>query len=154
MSSARPLPPRDTRGPTPLSQCAPVADLAARGRDVDHLSRQIVPLLPAPLREHVHYAGVRNDRVLVLVESPAWATRARMDQARILAVVHSLGLAATSVAARVAPLPAPSGDSATMQPLSPRAAEAIRSAASAIADPDLRAQFLELANCAADPADP
>lgn len=145
LSPARPLPPRDTHGPTPLSQCAPIADLAARARELDHLSRQIIPLLHAPLRDHVRHAGVRNDRVLLLVESPAWATRVRMDQSRILAAVRSLGLAATSVAAKVMPIQASDGDSATVQPPSPRAAQHMRTAAMAISDPDLRALFLEMA---------
>ncbi|HET7931029.1 MAG TPA: DciA family protein [Rhodanobacteraceae bacterium] len=147
-------PPRDTCGPTPLSQCAPVADLAARARDVDRLSQRIVPVLPVPLREHVWHAGLRNDRVLLLVESPAWATRVRMDQSRILAAIHSLGLAATSVTATVVPLPIPPADSATPCTLSSRAAETIRAAATAITDPELRALFLELAGQSTTPAAP
>jgi hypothetical protein len=145
LSPAKPLPPRDTRGPTPLSQCAPVADLAARAREVDRTSQRIVPLLPSPLREHVGFAGLRNDRVLLLVESSAWATRARMEQSRILAAVHSLGLAASSVTAKVMPLLAPIDGSAATPALTPQAGQAIRAAASAIADPDLQALFLELA---------
>lgn len=74
-----------------------------------------------------------------------------MEQTRILAAVHSLGLAASSVTAKVAPLPTPSGSSAAMPALTPRAAHAIRAAASAIADPDLRALFLELAALAENP---
>jgi hypothetical protein len=127
-----------------------VADLAARAREVDHLSQRIVPSLPAPLREHVGFAGLRNDRLLLLVESPAWATRARVEQARILAAVRSLGLAATSVTTKVVPLTAPSGNSATARHLSPRAAATIRAAASTIADPELRAVFEELASHAAN----
>lgn len=145
LSPVRPLPPRDTNGPTPLSQCAPVADLAARARELDNLSQRIVPLLPVPLRGHVRHAGLRNDRVLLLVESPAWATRTRMDQSRILAAVRSLGLAATSVTAKVAPFPAPRVDSATARGPSPRTAQHLRKAAMAISDPDLHALFLELA---------
>ncbi|MGH8216154.1 MAG: DciA family protein [Rhodanobacteraceae bacterium] len=151
MSPAKPLPTRDTHGPTPLSQCGPVADLAARARDVDLMSQRIVPCLPTPLRGHVGFAGLRNDRLLLLVESPAWATRVRMDQAHILAAVHSLGLAASSVTAKVAPCLAPSGDSATARPMSSRGAQTIRNAASAIADPELRACFLELAARAENP---
>ncbi|HVX04709.1 MAG TPA: DciA family protein [Rhodanobacteraceae bacterium] len=151
LSPARPLPPRDTHGPTPVSQCAPVADLAARARELDLLSQRIVPLLPTPLREHVLHAGLRNDRVLLLVESPAWATRARMDQSGILAAVRSLGLAATSVMAKVMPIPASNGDSASVRPPSPRAAQRIRASAMAVSDPDLRALFLELAALADNP---
>ncbi|HET7611508.1 MAG TPA: DciA family protein [Rhodanobacteraceae bacterium] len=152
MSPAKPLPSRDTRGPTPVSQCGPVADLAARARVVDLVSQRIVPCLPTPLRDHVGFAGLRNDRLLLLVESPAWATRARMDRARILAAVHSLGFAASSVAAKVAPCLAPSSDSAAPRPLSSRGAQTIRAAASAISDPELRACFLELAAAAETPA--
>jgi len=100
------------------------------------------------LREHVGFAGLRNDRLLLLVESPAWATRARMDQTCILAAVRSLGYAASSVTAKVAPSLAPAGDSSTARPVSPGSARAIRATASAITDPDLRALFLELADLA------
>lgn len=145
-------PPRDTRGPTPLAQCAPVADLAARARDVDRLSQRLVPALPAPLREHVWHASLRNDRVLLLVESPAWATRARLDQTRILEALHAIGLAAASVTARVVPLPATPGDNAVPFRLSATAARTLRAAADATADPELRALFLELAGHAPDGA--
>ncbi|MGH8112311.1 MAG: DciA family protein [Rhodanobacteraceae bacterium] len=151
LSPARPLPPRDTHGPTPLAQCAPVADLAARAREMDHVSQRIVPLLPVPLRDHVRHAGLRNDRVLLLVESSAWATRARMDQTRILAAVQSLGLAATSVTAKVVPVDVPDSDG-TVVPRPPRdAAQHIRAAALAISDPDLHALFMELAALAENP---
>lgn len=153
MTSTRPLPPRDTHGPTPLAQCAPVADLAAHAREIEQSSRRIIPLLPVPLRNHVRHAAVRNDRILLLVESPAWATRVRMDQSRILAAVHhELGLAATAVAAKVVPPPAPRTDSATSRTPSPRTAQSIRAAALAIADPDLRALFMELAALEENPA--
>lgn len=152
LSSVDPPLPRDTHGPTPMSQCGPVADLAARARDVDRLSQRIVPLLPAPLREHVSHAGLHNDRILLLVESPVWVTRVRMEQDRVLAAVRSLGLAANSVTAKVMPPLAPSEAAATTPPLSPRAGQTIRAAASAIADPELRALFLELADHAGSPS--
>lgn len=95
---------------------------------------------------------MRNDRILLLVESPAWATRARMDQARILAAVHSLGLAASSVTAKVAPFRAPVGDFSAPLSLSPRSAKSIRAAAASIADPDLRALFLDIAALAENPS--
>lgn len=152
LSPADPPLPRDTHGPTPLSQCGPVADLAARARDVDRLSQRIVPLLPTPLREHVSHAGLHNDRILLLVESPVWATRVRMEQDRVLAAVRSLGLAANSVTAKVMPPRASSGTGATAPPLSPRARQSIRDAASSIADPELRTLFLELADHAESPS--
>lgn len=151
MSPARPLPPRDTRGPTPLSQCAPVADLAARAREVERLSQRIVPLLPTPLRDHTGFAGVRNDHVLLLVDSPVWATRVRMHQSHILSSIRSLGVAATSVTARVVPSESSYGPPAAAPVASPRTAQTIRAAARAISDPDLRASFLDLARLAEGP---
>jgi hypothetical protein len=49
------------------------------------------------------------------------------------------------------PLWASVDGSAAPPPLTPRAAQTIRAAASAIADPDLRALFLELAAAAESP---
>lgn len=118
---------------------------------MDHLSRRIVPLLPVPLRDHVRHAGLRNDRVLLLVESSAWVTRARMDQARILAAIQGLGLAATSVTAKVMPVRTSGGDAATAPRPSRHAAPHIRAAALGVSDPELHALFLELAALAEHP---
>ena len=146
-------PARDTRGPTPLAQCGPLADLATRAREAGQRSRQIVPLLPAPLREHVGFAAVHNDAILLLVESAAWATRARMEQARILAAAHSLGLAARTVTARVALPPPPASEPATAGPtVTDGAAQSIRAAASSMADTDLRELFLKIAALAETPS--
>lgn len=150
MSTAKPLPPRDTHGPTPLAQCGPVSDLVARAHQVDLLSQRIAAVLPPPLRTHVRYAALRQDQVLLLVASSAWATRVRADQARILANVRSLGLAAHSVAAKVVP-PAVAFDATTcLSPAPPHAARGIRAAAAAVSDPELRALFLALADDAAN----
>lgn len=118
---------------------------------MDHLSQRIVPLLPAPLRDHVRHAGLRNDRVLLLVESSAWVSRARMDQARILAAVQGLGLAATSVIAKVMPVGSRGDEPVTPRRPSPKAAPHIRAAALGVSDPELHALFLELAELAEDP---
>lgn len=100
----------------------------------------------------MHHAGLRNDHILLLVDSPVWATRARIDETRILAAVHSAGVAARSVKAKVVPLAALRTDSATARRLSPRTAEALRAAATTITDPDLRAALLELAGPPATPS--
>lgn len=154
MTSALPLPPRDTHGPTPLAQCAPIADLAARARELDLLSQRLVPLLPAPLRDHVQYAALHNDRILLLVESSIWASRVRMEQRRVLDAARSLGLAATSVTAKVVPIQAPSTNPVAARPPTPRAAQHLRAAADATTDPDLRMLFRQLAALVDSPADP
>lgn len=141
----------DAHGPTPVAQFAPVADLIARAREIERTSRRIIPLLPMPLRDHVCHAGVRGDHVLLLVESSAWATRARMDSSGILAAVRSIGLAAASVTARIAPGPTPT-DALRPTGGKPRPpAGTVRAAAAAIADPDLRTLFLELASLTGNP---
>lgn len=143
--------PDDSHGPTPVGQFAPVADLIARAREIERTSRRIIPLLPMPLRDHVCHAGVRGDHVLLLVESSAWATRARMDSSGILAAVRGVGLAAASVTARIAPRPTPSDASPPTGGKPRPPAGTVRAAAAAIADPDLRSLFLELANLTGKP---
>lgn len=149
-SPVQPLLPRDTRGPTPLSQCAPITGLAARGRDLDRMSRRIIPLLPEPLAGHVRYAGLRNDRIVLLVESPVWASRARMDAPRVLAAVRKLGVAATSVSAKVLRASTAADAPVVVSRPAPHTAQSIRAAAPTIADPELRALLLELADLSAD----
>lgn len=136
-----------------MAQCAPVADLAARARELDLLSRRLIPLLPAPLRDHVQYAALRNDRILLLVESPIWATRVRMDQRHILDAARGLGLAATSVTTKVVPIQAPRTQPDAIRPPSPHTAQHLRAAAENMADPELRAMFVALADLAENPAD-
>ncbi len=148
LSPVKPLPPRDTRGPTPVAQCGAVADLVARARELDHLNRRLRPHLPPVLAEHVTLAGLRNDRAYLLAPTPAWAARVRMEQSRTLAALRAAGIAAAAITVRVASTPAVIGDRKTAERMSHATAQRLRAAAASMTDPELRALFLELASCA------
>ena len=153
VSSIPPAIPRDTRGPTPVAQLRPIAEFAARARELDLLSQRIVPALPAPLRDHVRWANLRNDQLLLLVDAPAWATRARMEQRQILSQVRRLGLAAATLATRVMPRSGPDpSDNTTTRPAAQDPAQRLRSMAAMLTDPELKAFCLELASSKEPPA--
>jgi hypothetical protein len=131
-----------------VAQCGPVADLAARGRELDHLNRQLRPRLPSNLGERITLAALRNDCAILHAPSPAWAARARMEQGRILTALRALGVAVAAIRVRVSTEPAADLHAGRSAPMSPAAARRLRAAAASMTDPELRALFLELASSA------
>lgn len=142
-------PPRDARGPKLAAQYANVTALAAQARAREDLDRRLRQALPPPLNEQIRLAGVRDGHAVLLTPSPAWAARVRMAQTQILAALHALGAQADSVTVKIvpAPLPQPASVAASV-PLSRATAQHLRAAAKAVADPELRALFLEMASLA------
>ncbi|HXS74062.1 MAG TPA: DciA family protein [Rhodanobacteraceae bacterium] len=141
--SRRPLP-----GPKPVAQSAPVKALSARARELDNLDRQLRQSLPPPLNERLHYAGVRGTRATLLATSPAWASRARMAQPKILAILRALGVPAETISIKVVAAPSPPAEPVASLPLSAASARHLRAAAKTLADPELQALFLEMASFA------
>lgn len=149
MSSGSANPPRDARGPKPAAQHADVAELAAQARKRDDLDQRLRQSLPPPLNQQIHLADLRDGRAVVLAPSPAWAARVRMATAQILAALRALGAQADSVVVKIVPAPLSKPESvAASMPLSRATAQHLRSAAKAVADPELRALFLEMASFA------
>lgn len=143
--SSRPVH-RTDRGPRPVNECGPVAALSRRARELAHLDRQLRQTLPDPLRHNVRLADVRDQRVVFLAPSSAWATRLRMCQGEILAAARRAGFQAASVIVRVAVLPREPEDApASPRSLSGATAEHLRSSARSVSDPELRDLFLGLA---------
>lgn len=56
-----------------------LAGLAERAAATDRLARRIQGLLPAELAAHVTGANIRDRRLIILVDSPAWASRLRFE---------------------------------------------------------------------------
>ncbi len=105
--------------------------------------------LAAPLVDHVVLADARDDGCLVfLADHPAWATRLRQQQDRVLAAARSAGFPATRFAVKVAPLPTVPRGTTSRIPLSRATREHLRAAAQSLDDPELRAIFLRLADLA------
>lgn len=141
-------PRRPVPGPKPVAQCAPVRTLSARARELDTLDQQLRRSLPPPLNDRLHYAGLRGTRATLLAESPTWASRARMAQPKILAALRALGVQAETILVKVVTTPPPPAEPNASLPLSAASARHLRAAAKVIADPELRALFLEMASFA------
>ena len=139
---------RTGHGPRPLAECGPFASLASKAGELDALDRALRQTLPSPLREQVRFAQRRDDRLVFLATSPAWASRLRLRQAQILATAHAIGVSAGSITVKVVPLPPATEAPEQSKPLSAAAGLHLKAAATSIPDPELRALFLELASVA------
>jgi len=139
---------RTGHGLKPITECGPFAALARQAGELDALDRALRQTLPPPLREQVRFAQRRNDRLVFLASSPAWASRLRLMQTQILATAHAIGVQAGSVIVKVAPLPPAASAPEQSKPLSAAAGLHLKAAATSIPDPELRALFLELASIA------
>lgn len=56
-----------------------LAGLAERAAATDRLARRLQGLLPPELAEHITGANVRDRRLVILVDGPAWAARLRFE---------------------------------------------------------------------------
>lgn len=104
--------------------------------------------LPPGLRDHVMLANVREGRLAFLADNPAWATRLRTLGPEVVTHAKALGVQADRLAVKVAPLPSLPRESASRVPLSNAARQHLRAAADSVADPELKALFLEMASLA------
>lgn len=135
-------------GPKSIVDCGSFATLARKAGMLEALDRALRQTLPSPLREQVRFANLRNDRLVFLASSPAWASRLRLMQTQILATASAIGTHASSVTVKVAPQPPVETPPDRSKPLSPAAAAHLRAAAASLTDPELRALYLELASLA------
>lgn len=139
---------RTGNGPKSLAECGSFATLARRAGALEALDRALRQTLPSPLREQVRFADLRNDRLVFLASSPAWASRLRLMQTQILATARAIGTCASSVTVKVAPQPPVATAPDRSKPLSLTAAAHLRAAAASFTDPEMRVLFLELASLA------
>ena len=138
-------------GPKSIVDCGSFATLAKRAGVLEALDRALRQTLPLPLREQVRFANLRNDRLVFLASSPAWATRLRLMQTQILAAAHAIGTSASSVTVKVVPKTPAAIEPERSKPLSATAAAHLQANAASLSDPTLRELFLELASLAEKP---
>ena len=122
-----------------------VVERAMRLAELDLLLRQS---LPPALASRTRLANVRDGRLVFLVDSPAFATRLRLQSAALLKAACALGLEADGVAVKVATMQPVPPDEAPPTPLSSAARDALRAAASSTNDPELASRLLALASLA------
>jgi hypothetical protein len=133
--------------PRPAGQWVAEGDLAAviaRAQWLDAADQRFRRHLPPALAGQVRLANVDRGTMVVVVPSPAWKARLRMDTALLLAAADAAGIEARSVTLKVVPPDAPLPERPGA-PLSAKARATLEAAAQSVADPDLKAQLLRLA---------
>jgi hypothetical protein len=133
--------------PRPAGQWIAEGDLAtviARAQWLDAADQRFRRHLPPALAGQVRLANVDRGTMVVVVPSPAWKARLRMDTALLLAAADAAGIEARSVTLKVVPPDAPLPERPGA-PLSAKARATLEAAAQSVADPDLKAQLLRLA---------
>ncbi len=72
------------------SSHGPLARAIRRARQLDTLNNLFNQLVGKPLRQHCQVANLRQQTLIVHVDSPAWATRLRYQQSRLLTQLRAL----------------------------------------------------------------
>ena len=108
-------PPRGARAALDALLAGAAGDPVRRALWLDALDQRLRPLLPPPLAAHARLANVDGNRLVFLVDSPAWHARLRMATTALLDAARSVGLEVTTLAVRT-----------TRQPLHPPPQQAPR----------------------------
>ena len=125
------------------------ATLLNRARALMVLEAQVLELLPAPLNEHCRLLAVRNETLVLAVDSPVWASRLRFHAHQL---VQQLSLLRTvdlhSIRVKVRPPGTNAAAPGSLRPANRFGAAgtaAIQQAAQTISDPELKTALLRLA---------
>lgn len=115
-------------------------DPVRRALWLDTLDQRLRPCLPPALAAHARLANVDRDRLVFLVDAPAWHANLRMHGPQLLDAARSLGLQVTTLVARVSRAairpPAPSGGAVRQQvvPMSDASRRALEAALASLVD--------------------
>jgi len=132
------------------SQLDPV--LLARSRRYEKLTLLLRQHLPPECDNHYAVTGIQQQELIIMADSPVWATRLRQLAPDIIALVrqHIAQIQHVQIKSRFASAPLPLTKSAvktstSRRQLSQRAGHQITSAASCISDEELKNALLKLA---------
>ena len=135
--------------PTRVTSEPAIAGLVGRAKELDALDAALRSALPAALSSQVRLANVRESRLVFLASSSTVAARLRLAQDELLAYASRLtGQALTTLAVKVAPVPAVPPDGSPRKPLSHAASAHMAGAATAVTDPELQDLLRRLASLA------
>jgi len=135
------------QAPLKVASASGLGQLVKRAQWLDSLDRLLRQSLPA-LNQQCRLANVREDRLVFLVQTPIWKAKLRLHTDALLDAAATAGLQVRSLTVKVATAaPVPQG-ATPHKPLSPAACDALRAAASATDDPQLRDRLLALASMA------
>ncbi len=116
----------------------PAGDPLRRALWLDALDRRLRPCLPSSLAAHMRLANFSNGKLVFVVDSPIWRTKARLAAPELLAAARSIGLDAAEVVvkATTAPLAPPMRVERTAIPMSAAASDALQAALASLKDAD------------------
>lgn len=105
---------------------------------LDALDQRLHTCLPQPLAAHAQLANVDRDRLVFIVDAPAWHARLRMHGPQLLDAARSLGLQVDTLVIRISRTSAQPKEAAQRRvpPMSEPARRALEAAlASLVEDP-------------------
>lgn len=142
----RPLPARAPA--TLLRETKTLKSLFGEAQRLAHLQHLLESQLQPAARPHCQVAALREDCLLLIVTDGQWATHLRYQQKRLLRQLRNLREFANLAKILFKVQPATSARHATARnpTLSASAADTLRTAASSIEDPQLRAALERLAS--------
>ncbi len=122
--------------------------LIERAMQLHALDRQLRQSLSEPLASHVRLGNLRQNRLVFLADTSAWASRLRLHSSLLLEVARAAGAPVTEIAVKVATMRPVPPDAAPPARLSQAARETLLAAAAATTDEDLKSRLLRLASMA------
>lgn len=136
------------RAPISVATSGDLGSVIERAALLRALDKKLRQSLPEPLASHVRLGNMRDGRLVFLVDSPVWKAKLRLYADVIRDAASAAGLVTSGMTLKVATmLPVPP-DAASPSPLTQAARDALRAAAAAVDDPDLKSQLLNLASMA------
>lgn len=142
----RPLPARAPA--TLLRETKTLRALFGEAQRLDRLQQLLESQLQPAARPHCRLAALRDDCLLLVVTDGQWATHLRYQQKRLLRQLRTLKEFAnlSKILLKVQPGSSPAARDHPQPTLSANAADTLRTAASGIDDPQLRAALERLAS--------
>ncbi|MCZ6802447.1 MAG: DUF721 domain-containing protein [Proteobacteria bacterium] len=71
------------------NQNSPIADICKKAHSIQEIDHKLKNLLDPSLKNHFELANIKTDIVILLVSSPAWATRLRYNIPAILNALNN-----------------------------------------------------------------
>ena len=123
------------------------AKLYARTRELDQLNRVIRATVPENCKHHISVAGIRENQLILVTDSPVWASRLRLyTQNMISMLAEHAGIDVNSVRIKlIQPKIEPEAPAPKHRHLNKSNADMIKQTADSIDDPELRQALYHLA---------
>ena len=120
--------------------------LLKKALELKRLSEAVKMSLPKDCHEHMEIAGIRDNQLIILTDSPVWQTRLRLFSHTILEALHQHeGIKLNRVKLRLAPKKRVIAEKPTVpRYLNKQSAELITQTANSVADLDLQKALLHL----------